>query len=267
MDRLDRGRADVEDLRTPQGQSTGGLPVVDLPFREPSACTPARIRTWSRPLAFRRTPWPGTCRPFQVVTPGGQHHQGFVPQPDQHDRVRQLGRLPGGSRWRTARTGRGTAVFITFDDCGCFYDQVPPPKANRTARQEGPRMPLIIVSPVREARLHRRHAGEPSHQSLLTPSTRSAWPRWRRMTRRRMTSAVPSTTPRCRCGPARMVTRSAAVLGATPPPDPGHAGRSNLAQQCKPRHRTGHDPADGARRVRDGGHRFDGDRSPRGGSP
>ena len=39
-----------------------------------------------------------------------------------------------------------TAVFITFDDCGCFYDQVPPP-VNPDGTQEGPRVPMVIVSP------------------------------------------------------------------------------------------------------------------------
>jgi phospholipase C len=39
-----------------------------------------------------------------------------------------------------------TAVFITFDDFGGFYDQVPPP-LNPDYTQEGPRSPLIIVSP------------------------------------------------------------------------------------------------------------------------
>jgi phospholipase C len=39
-----------------------------------------------------------------------------------------------------------TAIFIAFDDCGCFYDQVPPPLAPDYT-QEGPRVPLIIVSP------------------------------------------------------------------------------------------------------------------------
>jgi phospholipase C len=39
-----------------------------------------------------------------------------------------------------------TAIFITFDDCGCFYDQVPPP-VGPDGTQEGPRLPLIIVSP------------------------------------------------------------------------------------------------------------------------
>ena len=34
-----------------------------------------------------------------------------------------------------------TAIFITYDDCGCFYDHVPPP-ANL-----GVRAPMVIVSP------------------------------------------------------------------------------------------------------------------------
>ena len=39
-----------------------------------------------------------------------------------------------------------TAVFITFDDFGGFYDQAPPP-VNPDGTLEGPRLPLIIVSP------------------------------------------------------------------------------------------------------------------------
>jgi phospholipase C len=34
-----------------------------------------------------------------------------------------------------------TAIFITYDDCGCFYDHVPPPAG------EGMRVPMVIVSP------------------------------------------------------------------------------------------------------------------------
>jgi phospholipase C len=35
-----------------------------------------------------------------------------------------------------------TAIFITYDDCGCFYDHVPPPDS-----RTGIRLPMIIVSP------------------------------------------------------------------------------------------------------------------------
>jgi phospholipase C len=34
-----------------------------------------------------------------------------------------------------------TAVFVTYDDCGCFYDHVPPPPGL------GPRVPMVIASP------------------------------------------------------------------------------------------------------------------------
>jgi phospholipase C len=37
---------------------------------------------------------------------------------------------------------KSTAVFITYDDCGCFYDHVPPP-----TEQLGLRIPMVIVSP------------------------------------------------------------------------------------------------------------------------
>jgi phospholipase C len=39
-----------------------------------------------------------------------------------------------------------TALFITYDDCGCFYDQVPP-GINPDGTAQGPRTPLLIVSP------------------------------------------------------------------------------------------------------------------------
>jgi len=39
-----------------------------------------------------------------------------------------------------------TAIFITYDDCGCFYDHVPPGK-NPDGTQQGIRIPLVIISP------------------------------------------------------------------------------------------------------------------------
>jgi phospholipase C len=43
-----------------------------------------------------------------------------------------------------------TAIFITYDDCGCFYDHVAPP-ANPDGTLQGPRMPMVIVSPYAKA--------------------------------------------------------------------------------------------------------------------
>jgi phospholipase C len=39
-----------------------------------------------------------------------------------------------------------TAVFITYDDCGCFYDHVPPGR-NPDGTRQGVRVPMVIASP------------------------------------------------------------------------------------------------------------------------
>jgi phospholipase C len=43
--------------------------------------------------------------------------------------------IMNGPQWSS------TAVFITYDDCGCFYDHVAPPAG------DGPRVPMVIASP------------------------------------------------------------------------------------------------------------------------
>jgi hypothetical protein len=70
---------------------------------------------------------------------------------------------------------RSTAVFITYDDCGCFYDHVPPPPG------AGVREPMVIVSPcVKPASTdsHVAYAGESTlafieHTFALRPLTAS----------------------------------------------------------------------------------------------
>ncbi|HVH30529.1 MAG TPA: alkaline phosphatase family protein [bacterium] len=53
--------------------------------------------------------------------------------------VQQLNAIMASPDWNT------TAVFITWDDFGGFYDHVPPPKVD--AFGFGPRVPLLIISP------------------------------------------------------------------------------------------------------------------------
>jgi phospholipase C len=48
---------------------------------------------------------------------------------------RVVSALAGGPEWSS------TAVFITYDDCGCFYDHVAPPRGLSV------RVPLVLVSP------------------------------------------------------------------------------------------------------------------------
>src|SRR5207244_1405389 len=46
-----------------------------------------------------------------------------------------------GAAQQDSNTWDSTAIFITYDDCGCFYDHVPPPS------NLGIRVPMVIVSP------------------------------------------------------------------------------------------------------------------------
>jgi phospholipase C len=87
----------------------------------------------------------GSLPVFSLVTPGGStfldscHNSQSMTACDNW--VGSLvNAVEAGPDWSS------TAIFITFDDCGCFYDQVAPPKAP-DGTQEGPRVPLIIVSP------------------------------------------------------------------------------------------------------------------------
>ena len=87
----------------------------------------------------------GTLPSFSVVTPGGPdftsscHNQVSITACDNW--VGQLvGAVQRGPDWSS------TAVFITWDDCGCFYDQVAP-RTNPDGTPQGPRVPVIIVSP------------------------------------------------------------------------------------------------------------------------
>jgi len=83
----------------------------------------------------------GTLPSFSVVLPAG----GVTGDTSQHNRTsmkvgdnwigRVVSALEHGPDWSS------TAIFLTYDDCGCFYDHVPPPAAL------GIRVPMIIISP------------------------------------------------------------------------------------------------------------------------
>jgi phospholipase C len=85
----------------------------------------------------------GTLPSFSVVTPqdftDSWHNGADVVTGDNW--VGQLvSSVENGPDWSS------TAIFITWDDCGCFYDQVPP-GVNPDGTPQGPRVPLLIVSP------------------------------------------------------------------------------------------------------------------------
>jgi phospholipase C len=87
----------------------------------------------------------GKLPAFSVVTPGGPDflnacHNGMSMTACDNWTGQLAAAVMNGPEWSS------TVAFITFDDCGCFFDQVPPP-LDPAGTQEGPRVPLIIVSP------------------------------------------------------------------------------------------------------------------------
>jgi phospholipase C len=87
----------------------------------------------------------GTLPAFSVVIPS--LHSGGVSQHNGQSMLQGdnwigqvVSAIEKGPNWSS------TAIFITYDDCGCFYDHVPPP-LNPDGTQQGPRVPMVIVSP------------------------------------------------------------------------------------------------------------------------
>lgn len=82
---------------------------------------------------------------FSIITPGGKYvgdseHNGFSNTAGDNWLGQITSAVMKSPEWKS------TALFITWDDCGCFYDQVPP-GVNPDGTQQGPRAPLLIVSP------------------------------------------------------------------------------------------------------------------------
>ena len=87
----------------------------------------------------------GNLPSFAIITPGGvdakfsEHNKMSMAAGDNW-----LGQIASavmnGPEWKS------TVLFITWDDCGCFYDQVRP-GTNPDGTKQGPRVPLVIVSP------------------------------------------------------------------------------------------------------------------------
>lgn len=74
-----------------------------------------------------------------VVTGAGSEHPPSSSCVGENWTVRQVNAIMRGPLWKS------TAVFVTWDDFGGFYDHVPPPKVDNFGF--GPRVPLLIISP------------------------------------------------------------------------------------------------------------------------
>ena len=89
----------------------------------------------------------GRLPAFSVLTPGDDtdsEHNGFSMATGDNWLGHQVTAVMNGADWGS------TAIFIVWDDCGCFYDQAPP-GTNPDGTPQGPRVPLVIVSPYARA--------------------------------------------------------------------------------------------------------------------
>ena len=78
-----------------------------------------------------------------LVTGGANEHPPASSCVGENWTVQQLNSLMNGPDWSTS------AVFLTWDDFGGFYDHVPPPPLDIFGL--GPRVPLLIISPYARA--------------------------------------------------------------------------------------------------------------------
>jgi phospholipase C len=79
----------------------------------------------------------GTLPSYSVVIPvsANSQHNGTSMKTGDAWIAHLVNAIQNGPDWGS------TAIFITYDDCGCFYDHVPPPSGL------GIRVPMVIVSP------------------------------------------------------------------------------------------------------------------------
>jgi len=85
----------------------------------------------------------GRLPKFTIVTPiasNSQHNRNSMALGDNWIGS-VVSAIENGPDWSS------TAIFLTWDDCGCFYDHVPPPNS-----EQGIRVPMIIISPFAKPR-------------------------------------------------------------------------------------------------------------------
>jgi phospholipase C len=86
---------------------------------------------------FRADAGTGKLPSLSLIIPDGQQSQHNLVSMTVGDTFigAMVGAVERGPQWKS------TAIFITYDDCGCFYDHVHPPAGR------GLRNPMVIVSP------------------------------------------------------------------------------------------------------------------------
>jgi phospholipase C len=145
FDRLDTARLSWK-IYGPASPSDGGYDWAICPSLAECQDTAQRTNL-VEPTQFFTDAAAGRLPAFSIVTAGGAgnltlsscHNKFSMTACDNY-----VGRLVSAAEH--SPDWSSTAVFLTWDDCGCFYDQVRP-GVNPDGTRQGPRVPLIIVSP------------------------------------------------------------------------------------------------------------------------
>ena len=148
MDRLDAAKLPWKLYATTKGPKTGGGSYNWATCPSFAECLDTSQRTnlvnTSQVLTDAAA---GKLPAFGLVLPGvdtvdrnASQHNGTSMAVGDNWIGKLVGALEASPEWSS------TAIFITYDDCGCFYDQVPP-GLNPDRSQKGTRVPLVIVSP------------------------------------------------------------------------------------------------------------------------
>ena len=148
LDRLDRAHLSWRIYGEPQAQSGGSASLGYIWDICPSFAECLNTGQKANNVAstsFVNDAQRGTLPNFSIITPGGSdtrlsEHNGFSMKAGDDWLGQIASAVMNGPDWRS------TALFITWDDCGCFYDQVRP-GVNPDGTAQGPRSPLVIVSP------------------------------------------------------------------------------------------------------------------------
>jgi len=142
MDRLDAAGLSWKIYAPPQGSGVHHIPYgwsICPTFAE---CLygpqHANVQT---PTTILTDAQDGTLPSFSILLPNGagggtsQHNKSSMLVGDNWI-GQTMTALMNGPEWSS------TVVFLTYDDCGCFFDHVPPPSPDL-----GIRVPMVVISP------------------------------------------------------------------------------------------------------------------------
>jgi phospholipase C len=118
------------------GKKAGGYGWAICPTFYECLGGPQRDRV-KRPNDFAKDAAAGKLPALSIVIPfyNDSQHNGFSLTKGDNWIASNVSAVMNGPDWNS------TAIFLTYDDCGCFYDPVDPPDG------AGIRVPMVIISP------------------------------------------------------------------------------------------------------------------------